>query len=375
MNKLTLSIFTILFLGALACQGTGNLPAPSTPVVLENTMFVSGETAFGFFPTPPEVNLQSVFDHFKTMGENADFVLMQQEIPWEDFVYGVDGDSQSRTDLRNQIILAQQNGLGAVFVVDPLNGLNRREFMGLPAGWEANFANQDIRKAITNFALWITREFHPRFLGLASEINTYADAFPNDFPNFLSLYREIYTLVKTESPETQIFVTFQWEDLNNLFAAASEGRQPYATNWEQVEAFEPQLDVWAVSSYPFFIFQTGADIPKDYYTPLLSRTDKPLAFAEGGYTSQPVGLLAGTPEDQAAYLNAIHDQLGGRLSFWVYLLLTDLNVESYADWFRSQGLENDDLDTLGFFASVGLQEADGTPKPALAIWNQFRATK
>ena len=137
-----------------------------------------------------------------------------------------------------------------IFVVDPLNGLNRREFYDLPWGWESAFSNPDVREAFTNFTIWIVREFQPKYLGLASEINTYLDAHPDDVEDYMSLYREVYDRVKKEAQETQIFVTFQWDDLNNLFPGATEGRAAYQTNWDQIEAFEPRLDLWVISSYP-----------------------------------------------------------------------------------------------------------------------------
>ncbi len=139
-----------------------------------------------------------------------------------------------------------------------------------------------------------------------------------------------------------------------------------------MEAFEPELDIWVISSYPFFVFSSGADIPTDYYSPLPTRTTKPLAVAEGGYTSRPVGPLPGVPQDQVNYLNAIHTQLGERLAFWVYLLLDDFNPDSYAQVMGQQGQDADDLKALGFFASVGLRESDGTPKPALETWDSYR---
>ena len=164
--------------------------------------------------------------------------------------------------------------------------------MGLPAGWEADFENPNVRAAYRNYALWVVHTFHPRYLGLASEINTYMDAHPDDAQNFVSLYNEIYALVKAVAPETQIFVTFQWDDLNNMFPQPEEGsRKQYDTNWEQIEAFEPNLDVWVISTYPYFIFNNGTQIPSDYYTPLLTRTDKPVAIAEGGFSSQAIGEI------------------------------------------------------------------------------------
>ncbi|MCI0520648.1 MAG: hypothetical protein L0Z70_10400 [Chloroflexi bacterium] len=370
MKSAALLALAVLLLVNLACAASA-VPAPIP--TLSSSPYNLGRTLYGFFPSPPEATTESVIQTYQALGEHADVALLQQNIPWTDFAASPDAESQRITDIHNQFLLAHQNGLEVLFVVDPLNGLNRREFMGLPWGWEASFANPELRQAFTFFTLRIVRQFHPRYLGLASEINTYADAHPEDFPHYLSLYQEVYDLVKHESPETQVFVTFQWEDLTNMALFANEGRTPGQPNWETVEAFEPRLDLWVISSYPFVAFPSAADIPADYYTPLLARTEKPLAVAEGGYTSQPIGPISGAPQDQIAYLQAIHDQLGGeRLVFWVYLLLTDLNIASYAKLMRAQGLGRDDVETLGMFAAVGLRSFDGAPKPALEVWDSFR---
>jgi hypothetical protein len=368
MQRSALVVF-VLILAGMACAPAEQPGATRLP---DSVVFEAGRAAYGFFPSPPEPSFVSVLSHFRDLGEHADFILIQPAIPWEAMLDPDAEEAQPQVDIRNQVTLASQNGLGAIFVVDPLNGLNRREFMGLPPDWEASFANPDARRAFTEFALWITREFRPRYLGLASEINTYADAHPDDFPHFLSLYREVYAAAKDISPETQVFVTFQWEDLNNIFPEIAEGRRAYDINWDQVEAFEPELDVWVISSYPFVAFSSGADIRDDYYTPLLDRTNKPLALGEGGYTSKPIGPFPGAPSDQVLYLEAIHSQIGQRLAFWTYLLLSDFDPEAYADAMRHQGRPEADINTLGMFQAVGLRQADGSAKPALAVWDSFR---
>ncbi len=375
MKRILIAIF-ILALATLACGQSSQPSAPTTPIPTPaNSVFDSGRTGYGFFPTQPEVSLESVLKIYKDIGAHADFVLFQQNTPWQDFVNSVDGASQKRTDIINQVTLARQNNLEYVFVVDALNGLNRREFSSLPFGWEASFKNPNVRAAYKNFTLWIVRQFHPRYLGLASEINTYMDTHPDDAPNFISLYNEIYTAVKAEAPDTKIFVTFQWEELNNLMPQIANGRQEYRTNWNQIEAFEPNLDLWVISSYPVAVFKSGADIPADYYAPLLARTSKPLAVAEGGYSSKAAGQFSGTPQDQIAYLNALHGQIGSRLAFWVYLVLEDFNIDSYSKFMKSQGISSGDVNTLGMFATIGLANSDGTPKPALDLWDSFRASK
>lgn len=367
MRQIIIFLSTLI-LTSLACNG-GNTSAPPP----EPPVFDSGRTAYGFFPSPPEVSIESVFQTFKGISEHGDFVLIQQNIDWESFVNGVDGESQTRTDLTNQVKLAQQNGLDLIFILDALNGLNRREFIGIPPGWEADFADANVRSAYRNYALWVVKNFQPRYLGLASEINTYMDAHAEDASNFISLYNEIYALVKAEAPETQIFVSFQWEDLNNMFPQPEEGnRQRLTPNWEQVEAFEPNLDIWVISTYPYFVFSHGADIPADYYSPLLPRTSKPIAIAESGYSTAAFAQFTNTPEDQVAYLNTIHTQLGPRLAFWVNTLLNDFNLDSYAKEMEKQGRDPQEAQNLGNFAYIGLRNFDGSPKPALEVWDAFR---
>jgi hypothetical protein len=270
------------------------------------------------------------------------------------------------------VTVAARDGLEPIFVIDPLNGLDRRKFAPLPPELQgADFGTPALRKAYQNYAVRVARTFHPRYLGLASEINTYADAHPDDFAHFVDLYKITYAAVKAESPDTQVFVTFQWDDLNNL-GMMSEGRPAYDINWDEVEVFEPELDVWAISSYPFVGFDNADQIPSDYYTQLLNRTTKPIAVAEGGWPSQEVAPFRGSTDDQIGYLHAIDTQLGGHLTFWIYLVLQDFNVETYRPFLEAQGIGSQ-VDTLGWFQSVGLLTFDGQPKPGLSVWDSIRA--
>ncbi len=352
----------------MACQQSVLAPIPT----LVSSSLGTGKTSYGFFPTPTEISLEAVFDIYKKLGKNGDVVLLQREIPWKDFKTSADGKSSQIDDIHNQYILAHQNNLDVIFIVDPLNGLDRREFYNLPFGWKASFGNPDVRSAMINFTLRIVREFKPAYLGLGSEINTYADTSPEDFKNYLTLYKEIYDKVKEESPGTNVFVTFQWEELNNLIPGFRPDGKPYEINWDQVESFEPRLDIWAISSYPFIAFPSGADIPENYYSPLLERTSKALAVAEGGFPSVPKENVPGSTQDQVDYLNAIHDQIGSRLDFWIYLILSDFNFDAFAREMKKSG-HSKDTGTLNWFSRIGLMELDGSPKPSLETWNLIRA--
>ena len=329
------------------------------------------QTLYGFFPSPSLMTQKSVIDTYRGLGEHGEVVLFARNVPWKDFLAGPNGTSADIDELNGMVQLAQMNGLEPVFVVDPLNGLDRRQFFGLPAGWTASFADPRVRAAMMNYTLRIVREFHPRYLALASEINTYQDTHPDDFPSFMSLYREMYARVKAAAPDTAVFVTFQWEELNNLIPGVDGGKAAYDTRWEQMQAFEPQLDLWAISTYPFVKFPSAYGIPSTYYARLAARTAKPLIVAEGGYTSEEVAGLPGTPEDQIGFLNAIHDQIGSRLRLWIYTVLGDFSLDSYRPFLEQQGLGTQ-VSTLGMFAHIGLLTTDGVPKPGLVTWDSFR---
>ena len=43
------------------------------------------QTLYGFFPSPPVISTESVLATFKAMGEHADLVLFQRNVPWTDF--------------------------------------------------------------------------------------------------------------------------------------------------------------------------------------------------------------------------------------------------------------------------------------------------
>jgi hypothetical protein len=47
-------------------------------------------------------------------------------------------------------------------------------------------------------------------------------------------------------------------------------------------------------------------------------------------------------------------------------------MDSFAEIMRQQGRPESDVETLGMFATVGLPRLDGSPKPALEVWDAIR---
>jgi hypothetical protein len=353
-----------------SCSDEAAAPTTTDPTTTTTQAPAAAGTLFGFFPFPNGTEFADVLGHFMDLGAHGNAVLVQPEVPWEDFATGTpQQETPAMENVRNITLLGGQHGLEAIYVVDPLNGLDRKQFIGLPEDWVASFGDPQVRTAFTGFATWIASEFQPRYLGLSSEINTYLLAHPEEVEAYLDLYQTTRAAVKAASPSTSVFVTFQWEVVNGL-ATGVISDEPA---WDQIEMFEPGLDIWAISSYPFVSFATGTDIPPDYYSVLNSRTDKPLAVAEGGYLSRPTGPFPGDPQSQVDHLVAVHDQIGTGLEFWINLILDDFDPVAIADPMREQGRSESDIEGLGIFSSIGLREFDGTPKLALATWERFRS--
>jgi hypothetical protein len=71
----------------------------------------------------------------------------------------------------------------------------------------------------------------------------------------------------------------------------------------------------------------------------------------------------------------LHTQLGPRSVFWVNILLNDFNFDSYAEQVIKDGRDPQDTLLLGAFAYIGLRHFDGSPKPALEVWDKFRKSE
>ena len=88
------SVIFVLILGIAALACGGQAPAALLPTP-KGSSFDAGRTVYGFFPSPPEVSQASVLKLYKDLGDHADFVLIQQNTPWQDFVSSVGGDFKS----------------------------------------------------------------------------------------------------------------------------------------------------------------------------------------------------------------------------------------------------------------------------------------
>ena len=309
----------------------------------------------GFSSLPRELNADAYAEAFDFAGDHGEIVLIQRHVPWDEFAPGrsVSGDTAESTSSERDA--AREKGLKLFFAIDPTDGATGRDrLVNLPEEMAGRrFDDVDVRAAFLSYAEYVAVNYRPAYLAIGVEMNLYYEKNKDDWENFRSLYAEAYAAVKEASPETQITVTLQYEDLQGLLPRDDK----HVADWQLVRAFDP-IDFVAISTYPSFYFSDPAAIPANYYSQLTAFTDKPIAIAEMGYASSggQQDANSGTEEQQASYLDrAIEEAQKLPLAFAVWFAIWD---PAYA---ADSGFEA--------FQSIGLLRTDGTEKPAWERWD------
>ncbi len=337
-----------LTLAAAAC-GDGSKRAPQTPEGAPRSFMM------GISTLPRELNADAYANAFKLAGDTAEMVLIQRTPPWADFMPGA-GVSKETTDTTAAEKRAVHDGdLRLFFAIDPTDGATGRDrIAGLPATFSGKtFADPDIRMAFVSYAKYVALNYKPAYLALGVEMNLYYDKNKDDLANFIALYAEAYDRVKEISPNTQVTVTFQYEDLQGILPTEDK----HFADWQLLKAFDPKLDVMAISTYPSFAFNAASAIPDNYYSQLRAFTDRPIVIAEMGYSSAAgaQGINNGTEQEQAAFVKrALQEAQTLRMPFVVW----------FAGWDPAYAHDT----PFGVFQHIGLRREDDSEKPAWQQW-------
>jgi len=360
------TVALVFLIGGCAGADTASssTAAPSTIAMTStSTAPISGErtppTHWGFVPFPAGPNQQSVGDAFRFVATEGDLVAFHFDdgIPWEGLLAGTELPPAFVGEMASRKAFAAKNPQLAVYVATAITNQTRN---AIPGSWRAggpppsvagrSFADPKVREGIRRWARYLADEFEPDWLNLAVEINMYEATEPADYPNLVSLYRELYEEIKAAHPDTVVFASFQME-LGDPGAA---------------EDLVDALDIVGISTYPYL---TGDGFPPEDYFDSVADLGLPLAVAETGYPAAALPTLAGkqtfSPSDQAAYV----EWLGRRavspgLIFVTWFFPTDITA-----WIDPLPAAEQDVPRL--FEFLGMRTADGTARPALDVWRRL----
>lgn len=347
-------------LAILACSG-GSGPSAPDPGADPGPGPAPRTYRMGFAPTPPRGTIESIIQTAQAIAQRGELVLVQQEVPWAAFLDGTQ-TMQEAIDEREELAgFLHALGLEVVYLLDPLDGLDRRKEPPDLVARGRSIVEPEIRAIHDGWAVEMARVFRPVWYGLASEVNTLADlGDPALHGAVRDMVNALSPQVKAASPGTRTFVSFQ--------ADQAYGLSGFPRNVDHFALIDDYaVDALGLSTYPVFVLDDPSQIPGDFFTRFDLATDRPLLLVEGGWNSGITAATSGTPTEQADFFRRIAAMLDEvDAEAWVFLFYADLDLSSY-------GLPPDREAGLSNFSKMGIVDVDFVPKPAAAVWDSVRA--
>ena len=320
-------IFACLFLACSAGHGRTGQPANAAG---------AAKGAPGVAITPKNIpahtlgDVKEAFQLVKALGDHT--VLIYQ---WQHLDLKV---------AEMMVTLSRKAGLNPILGLSPTTLDQGRKELDLPAdirqtaGAVISFANPVIRKAFKKAAVQLA-QLKPDYLCLATEINFLAMQRLPEYLHFAALYKEAYRELKRVSPDTKVFVSFQWEWMRIL-----DAKEPFKIKEHSkvIAIFRPELDVVGLTTYPSYFHKTPADLVPDYYSWVYrhARKSDEIRLMEVGW---PTGGT-GSELEQLAYIRrlpALLEQVNVSVVAWA--LLHDIALPEF----------DADLNTVGLITSSG----------------------
>lgn len=221
------------------------------------------------------------------------------------------------------VAFLRANGMEVAYLVDPVDGLNRRSEPVELVEAGRSVMEPEIRALHEDWVRAVTRAVEPRWMGLASEVNTLGQrGDPALYERLVDIINSPAPEIRSINPDTEVFVSFQVEDTWGLHGD-SQVDDPFAL----IGDFD--IDFLSLSSYAVFTFDTPADIPGNHFSRFQTETDLPLALVEGGWNSESTSLAASSPAEQRQYFQRHEDLLDGiEATMWIGLTYADLEVDA-----------------------------------------------
>ncbi len=353
-----LPVALLATLAAVALGGCEKKPTRSTPAP-------SRAFRLAMVPFPAEPNVVSFYEAMDFVGEHADLVVhhFDDGVPWDSALVGHDPPQSIRDEFEYRRYRAAQLGMPVHVTITWLSTFRESLATG-PGGAprppaiasDANFANPDVRRALKFWSAWVATYFAPEAFSPGIEINLYARHQPADWPNLVSLYREVRDTLQLLNTRLKIFPTWQLDELHahNQFGLLAD--------------LDGNLDVVGLSLYPGGYGKTPATMPVDYFSRVRTfvSSSKPMWVSETGYGDSALVALGveGSDALQRDYIS------------WLVGQAETHGIEQLTWFFPADAWGVIELAPpaarvwLEFFGPMGLRKRNLARKPALDTWDQ-----
>ncbi len=384
-SRWLLALLLVTLLGGCGDGGdpdTGTVPAGTIPPVLEplstTRNFLLGLTPFANGSTPQAKDTAWTF-----VKQHSDLVALHFDttdgLPWDILETGqlpADLPSAFRQPFDEAVTALNDGQTRKLYVaLNPLNasrtGLSPQFGGGaFPLG-NPSFDNPRLLTAFERYVDYILATFNPDYLAIGIEVNIYdvnernsAIVDGGGFTAFSNFYKAVYDHIRLTRPSLPVFPTQQLEYiLANI------------NDWQSSMAlYAGKIDRLGLSTYPSSQGKVPADLTIDYFASVLAFDSLPLVITETGYGSVPFASSNGTftapgsPElqrDYVRWLAATADSLPATLrpDFIVWFLPADAPSALPAN-------PPPELADAAFYLTMGLADADLTPREAQRVWDQ-----
>lgn len=192
----------------------------------------------------------------------------------------------------------------------------------------------------------------PEYFALGVEVDRFVAGNEAFFRDYSAWFNETYDAIKANSPQTKVFVTYQYERVMGMTGGLYGGPASSPPAWHVLDLFA-KADLVAFTTYPGLVIQDVAALPGDHYAAIATHTSKRVAFTEVGHfgTTDAPGW-GSSKEEMAAFVTQFHAQvapLDPELAIWLHM---HDQPTAPSVLFR----------TMGFF------DGHGTRRPAFDAW-------
>lgn len=339
-----------LTLAILACA-TGNPPLSTPePALLSSAPANSPQLGIAGliprnYPNPSAEDWADLFSHLNETGKWVGVYTAWRDSP--------EAEGQPPNVIKTAFDLQKQYAVNPVIALSFYQDAEDNHLVPLFL-WD----DLEQRGRVVQMARQVAENYNPPYFALGVEVNRVYEEDPAGFDAYLSLYTEMYEVIKATSPQTLVFPVFQYEKMRGgEFFSGDRRAQP---EWNLLDKFNSHMDLVAFTTYPFLLYATPADLPIDYYSEIKQYTSQRIAFTEIGWPSKPISVapdspFGGSTDEQVEFVQRF------------FSLTSSLSLE-LALWSFPHDIGS------GFnpaFTSVSLRENDGTPKPALEVWQSY----
>jgi hypothetical protein len=232
-------------------------------------------------------------------------------------------------------------------------------FVSVPTNTVNNWSNTDARGLYATAVSSYASAYHPEFLFLGNENDSYYAQDQADYANWIVAYNAAYDAVKAVSPSTLVGPVFSFEHM-----AGSGSLNGWTTSyWGAVDAHDmSRVDIVGLTLYPWLNYADPSEVPTTYLDPLFFHIgSKPVAITESGWPAENLGSLnplwTTSEQAQVDYIPVLGSMIQGR----------DVRL---VNWLFLNPLVNDGTSSLDWklFGSVSLRTSAGAKRPAYDAW-------